>query len=117
MLLLGDININTRNLPKDHPNSMPCKYSNLLSSFGFEVTNDRITRPVSGTIIDHVVSNFSYDYSITNSTIENNLSDHNIIISSIGVQVASSDLFITKIINDLHKIDKLLVQILDQIDY
>lgn len=59
------------------------KYLNIISSFGFAITNTNLTRPSSESIIDHVLFNYHENFSIINDTIHNPDSDHNFIISSI----------------------------------
>ena len=79
-VVMGDINVNQ--IPSD---SNSASYINLLSSFGFMITNNFQTRPASGRVIDHFVCNFHNDFSITNHTVEvdSTLTDHNIVISSV----------------------------------
>ena len=57
-ILVGDININAFQRSSYNPNSFPNKYFTLLESFGFTLTNTEITRPITETLLDHVVSNF-----------------------------------------------------------
>lgn len=46
------------------------KFRDLLASYGYTVTNNIRTRPVSGKIIDHVVCNFIEHIPISNFTID-----------------------------------------------
>ena len=89
-MIVGDINIGIPNLsvrtqPDEHSSKI---YLDLLSSYGYSVTNLHPTRPLSGKTIDHFATNFHNIYSIKNDTIEidPSLSDHSIIISSIDCE-------------------------------
>lgn len=73
-VLIGDFNINVSD-----GSLLSGRYLNVLESVGYHVTNCHQTRPVSGTIIDHNIANFS---GLVNYTVENEFSDHNMIIGS-----------------------------------
>lgn len=79
-LIVGDFNID---ILKRTPTTL--QYEMLLSSFGFEIKNNVITRPSgnNGSIIDHISANFSID---SCSTIRNALSDHDGIMSHMCVR-------------------------------
>lgn len=80
--IAGDININ--NDPNSETN-VERRYIELLSSYGYKITNDVTTRPASGRIIDHFITNFHDKLSIANDTLEvdPSVSDHNIVISTL----------------------------------
>lgn len=71
------------NLNVLNANNETNQYRNLLNSFGFFISNDKISRPISGTLLDHAITNFHEKFKIVNSTIDNDFSDHNIILSEI----------------------------------
>lgn len=77
-VVVGDINIDSNSSSRKLD-----KYLNIISSFGFAITNTNLTRPSSESIIDHVLFNYHDNFSIINDTIYNPDSDHNFIISSI----------------------------------
>lgn len=62
-------------------------YWDLLESFNYNLTNDKVTRPISHSIIDHVVTNFDC---FTNATVENELSDHCGILSIMPSTLAAN---------------------------
>ncbi|KAG5666481.1 hypothetical protein PVAND_014508 [Polypedilum vanderplanki] len=80
-ILIGDVNINILN-----DSNLTKKYTNLLSSYNFKITNNKITRNTSGSIIDHVLSNFTNQSAVTNHVINmaSDFSDHNMILSNIA---------------------------------
>ena len=47
---------------------------NKQQSYGYNITNDKITRPSSSSLIDYVICNFDHG---TVYTVENDISDHN----------------------------------------
>ncbi|XP_075163298.1 uncharacterized protein LOC142235934 [Haematobia irritans] len=87
-IIMGDANINffdsisSRNL------------CDVLSSFDFENNNLLVTRPESMTCIDHIYSNIS-DL-LTISSIENGVSDHNLIFIDIHISSQSREHFQVK---------------------
>lgn len=81
-IIVGDINIDLLTLNS----SIYCnQYLNLIESFGYTVSNSFKTRPISNTLIDHVVVNFCQTIPLKNITIENSLSDHNAIASHLSI--------------------------------
>lgn len=82
-ILMGDFNID---VTKSHKESLA--YLDLLTSYGYSVTNEKITRPRTNSIIDHFVTNFS---GVTNYTIANDLSDHNGILSTVDLTFSSRE--------------------------
>lgn len=74
-VIMGDLNID---IGKD--NLITRLYIDLLHSYGYEISNNRTTRPVSNTIIDHVIVNFD---DVVNYTVRNELSDHNVLLSAL----------------------------------
>ncbi len=78
-LLVGDINFD---LNKRQTDTNVMRYLNLLSSYGFYVTNDIVTREISGSLLDHVSSNFLNKCEVKNVTFGVSASDHNAILTS-----------------------------------
>lgn len=78
-VVVGDINIDSNSSSRKLDN-----YLNVISSYGFAITNTNITRPSSSSIIDHVLFNYQANFSLINDTIFNSDSDHNFILSSIN---------------------------------
>lgn len=78
-ILIGDFNIDISRSSK-----ASLAYIDILTSFGYMVTNDKITRPASNSIIDHIVTNFS---GVVNYTITNEISDHNGILTTTDLTV------------------------------
>lgn len=68
-ILMGDFNIDALGV-----SSVSDAYRDLLCSYAYFVANDKVTRPMSRTVIDHFVVNFDDG---TVYTINNDLSDHN----------------------------------------
>lgn len=56
------------------------RYSDLLNSLGFSVSNDKRTRCRSGTLLDHAITNFP-----GNDTIDNDFSDHSIVLTEVRI--------------------------------
>lgn len=76
----GDMNINII-----ENNNLTNQYTNLLSSYGFHISNDIRTRYASDTLLDHAITNFSHVFNVINNTIDNDFSDHSIVMSEIYV--------------------------------
>lgn len=87
LLVVGDVNVNMRRLSSTSPNSLPNRYQDLMSSYDMSVLNGYITRLSTQSIIDHVCSNCFEKISTLNCTIENDLSDHNAILTNISASV------------------------------
>lgn len=86
--ILGDININSFTLCVNKPPTynIDIQYEELLSSYGYSVTNTLPTRPASGRTIDHFIANFYNKLVICNHTVEvdPSITDHNIVMSTIS---------------------------------
>lgn len=76
-LLMGDFNID---ISKSH--SVSVAYRDLLNSYGYNITNDKVTRPASNSVIDHVVTNYDR---VVNYTVRNEISDHNGILTTFSL--------------------------------
>ena len=81
-MIVGDLNIALNKLN----NYITKRYLQALDSLGLTVTNNQITRPSSSNILDHVVCSMDKFYSIHNDTIENDISDHCYIMSTIDLK-------------------------------
>lgn len=81
IILVGDINIDKNSATRESQ-----KYFNLLTQYGLDIINTHVTRPVSGKIIDHVVTDI-LPSDVINHTIRQDSvsSDHNIIITSLNI--------------------------------
>lgn len=75
-VLIGDFNIDLASRTV-----VSASYSELLRSFGYMVSNDRVTRPASESVIDHVIVNFD---GVINYTVPNGISDHNGVLSTLS---------------------------------
>lgn len=68
-LLMGDFNTNVLQV-----SSNATTYLDTIERYGYSIRNTFPTRPSSGTLIDHIISNFEETACVT---LENELSDHN----------------------------------------
>lgn len=91
-LLIGDFNINVL-----LSNSMVTSYLDTIETFGFSIKNTLPTRPASGTLIDHIITNFG---DTTCITLANDLSDHH------GTMVLCGNLFSAPPPNGYHVISR-----------
>lgn len=66
---MGDFNLNILN-----SNVTISSYQDKIQAHGYLIQNTLPTRPLSGTLIDHIISNFD---NTTCITLENSISDHN----------------------------------------
>jgi hypothetical protein len=85
-LVIGDVNIGFPKSSDDPVDAPTRRYLDLIESFDFKVSNSHQTRPASGRIIDHLVTNFHSEHDITNFTceVDSNSYDHNLVLSSIS---------------------------------
>lgn len=84
-LLVGDFNVNILCLiAQKSTSSLYNRYISLITSTGYEVCNDIVTRDTSNSLLDHVIFNFSNNLTLSNDTIEHDLSDHRAIITIIS---------------------------------
>lgn len=77
-LILGDFNIDV-----SKEQGVSVTYLDLLSSYGYSVTNNNVTRPASNSVIDHIVTNYDQ---VVNYTIGNRISDHNGILTTFSLK-------------------------------
>lgn len=117
LILVGDINVNVCNNTHTSPNSLQCRYLNLLSSYDMHITNDSITRPAKSSIIDHVISGLNTRHKIENSTIANDLADHNAILSTIGGFIVTRRRTFTKVVIDYPKLSELISERLIRVNW
>lgn len=83
VFVVGDVNVPT-NLPADN---VVREYSRMLASHNMKVTNTTVTRPASGNILDHVVGSVGLRSNLQNETIECDVSDHSMILSSVNFKL------------------------------
>jgi hypothetical protein len=77
-IILGDFNINVLDT-----SAVALNYVDLLKQYDAEIVNIDITRPSSGTLIDHMIfKSIERDYDV--GTLEMNLSDHNAVIAFVS---------------------------------
>lgn len=76
VVLLGDINIDI--LPPVN-DSMSLEYLHLLSSLGFESLINSVTRPSSGTCLDHVFTRTLPCFIVDTKVYDYNITDHSMI--------------------------------------
>lgn len=106
-ILIGDFNIDLRRC-----SAIGLNYMDLLGSYDFHVSNDRVTRPVSGTLIDHVICNFD---PVLNVTVKNELSDHNGTFSLFECEVqVRKRATITKHFTDFRELNERLITVFAQ---
>lgn len=82
-MLAGDINFDLFKFSSSNAALPLNEYVNILRRSGLKVSNDRITRPYSSTLIDHAAFRCDDEVLIHNVTISNEISDHNPVISHI----------------------------------
>lgn len=103
--VVGDVNVDVRSR-----NFESSDYNQLITSYGYFVTNSEITRLSSNAILDHVLFNQCENFAVTNDTIFNSDSDHNIIVSYIPMECwrQPNSVFNKKHLVDYHKLGQLL---------
>lgn len=82
-VLIGDFNIDSNK----NPSTFKLYFQQLLS-YEYSIKNTKITRPSSGTLIDHVIANFHVDAIYT---VDTGLSDHYGIFSHIHFEFDNTD--------------------------
>lgn len=82
-VVCGDFNINVSPNVNCEASALCADYLNFVAESGLELCNNNVTRPASGTIIDHVLSNMTYSFRHKVDTVINSFSDHNIMIAKI----------------------------------
>lgn len=113
-LILGDTNFN---LLSDRLSGYcnVSNYSSLLQSYGFGLCNDRVTRPIKGTLLDHVLSNFVEELPHASVTIEVDFSDHAGVLTVIPLAGRSAVRRIAKESTDFDELRKKLYLSMDEI--
>lgn len=81
-LIVGDVNLNLLS-DKVSGHCNVGKYSSLLASYGFSICNDKVTRSIKGTLLDHVSSNFVERESHACVTFDVDFSDHACVVTGI----------------------------------
>lgn len=96
IVLLGDTNIPCN----VEVNNAVQEYVRLLSSFSLQVTNNVITRPASQNQLDHVVCSTGIPGRIINETVETELSDHSMILTSLDLKADKvARTLVSKVVN------------------
>lgn len=105
-MVIGDFNID---LLKRTPTTL--QYELLLSSFGFDIRNNLVTRSSGndGSIIDHVSSKFLIDSCFT---ITNDLSDHNGVMSHffVGSNMSNEPQFFDSKFTNYERLDSQIIE-------
>lgn len=91
-LIVGDVNVPVNNAS----NNAVVRYKTLLESYGFVCSNTFVTRPASGNILDHVICKLDDIGRMRNDTIENDISDHSIIITSLNLPSKKQNILLKK---------------------
>lgn len=79
-ILTGDINID---IHSSKTNTTKTKYLNILNSHNFSVYNTSPTRDISGSVVDHMITNMTSNYKLNIDTIGVTFSDHNMLLTQI----------------------------------
>lgn len=82
-MIVGDINLDMLQII---PNNSIEYFNNLLSAYNLKLSNNIRTRPSSGKLLDVFLINFCDHYPINNYTIDDDFSDHSLILSEIEIQ-------------------------------
>lgn len=91
-LIVGDVNVPVNN----NNNNVVIKYKILLESYGFVCSNSFATRPISDNILDHFICKLDNVSILRNDTIQNDISDHSIIISSLNMPTKKHKVLLAK---------------------
>lgn len=110
VILLGDTNVPCN----VEANSTVQEYVRLLSSFNLQVTNNITTRPASQNLLDHVVCSTGIPGRITNETVETELSDHSMILTSLEMKVEKVAKTLTTDIVNHELLDELFARSITQ---
>lgn len=113
-LIVGDVNFDLLGRV-DGPRSSASSYVNLLSSFDFFVCNDRVTRKIKGTLLDHVVDNFSDKVPVASATIDVEFSDHSAVLTRLPFPVQRGYVEMNKKRTDFSLMRTLLSQKLSEV--
>lgn len=82
-IIAGDLNLN---MLDPNPNNDINTFANLLASYNLKFSNSIRTRKSRMTLLDLFITNLSDKFSITNHTIDNDFSDHSLILSEVNIQ-------------------------------
>lgn len=77
-VLAGDLNIDLNSLSENN-----MQYVNILSEYGFRSSINTVTRPESGTCLDHIFIKSKYSLNVMPLVVESNITDHSSIILQI----------------------------------
>lgn len=76
-IIIGDVNLDSRSDNSE-------RYVELMRSYDMSITNTKVTRNMSGRIIDHCCINFIDKTEVKNYTTNTRLSDHNIVATELS---------------------------------
>ena len=95
-IVVGDMNI-----PVNSPsNPIAAEYLQILAAYNMFVTNTNVTRPTSNNILDHVVCTEHLATTVVNDTIETDISDHCLIVSTFKLSCSIETRSLNKTIVD-----------------
>lgn len=86
LIIVGDLNINIL----EENNALCQDYLSLMSSFGLMSNVNEVTRPSSGTCIDHVFSRLSLYCSLIVNVFNTNITDHCTLVCRINLMKCTS---------------------------
>lgn len=110
-IIAGDMNIPMNS----QTNNAVKEYSRLLASFDLKVTNTIATRPSSSNILDHFICSSSIAPTIINETICTDISDHSMLLSSLGWQAERQPVVLKKAIVDHRRLNTMFSQVLENL--
>lgn len=113
-MIAGDMNIDVLKPRSSGISSFRNRYMNILSGCNYTIGNDKVTRPESGTLLDHAIFNCRNDISVHNSTVQHLFSDHNVVISHIPFSI-SKYVNVTKSSTDYDKVNAKLSELFDEV--
>ncbi|XP_055604868.1 uncharacterized protein LOC129753091 [Uranotaenia lowii] len=109
-ILLGDTNV-----PVNLSSNIVGEYLRILESRNLFVVNNEVTRPASGNILDHVVCSQSIIASTMNETICTDISDHNMIVTTLSSSANKDVQFLSKSIVIHHQLNAEFAEALQNI--
>ncbi|XP_055605124.1 uncharacterized protein LOC129753336 [Uranotaenia lowii] len=109
-ILLGDTNV-----PVNLSSNIVGEYLRILESRNLFVVNNEVTRPASGNILDHAVCSQSIIASTMNETICTDISDHNLIVTTLSSSTNKDAQFLSKSIVNHHQINAEFAEALQNI--
>ncbi|KAK3932765.1 hypothetical protein KUF71_002736, partial [Frankliniella fusca] len=90
-IIVGDFNVNIAEQEKETD-----EYECFLANKGYTIRNTLITRPASNALLDHISTNIAVGH-LSIFTVENALSDHNILIWALSKEDETEEMKMTEI--------------------